>query len=268
MGGLSATDGPQMKGEHMANIPIALQLYTVREEAARDFAGTLAQVATIGYAGVELAGYGPFSAAELRARLDALGMTVAGSHIALTRMETELATVVHECRTLGCPTLVCPFLPPERRTEAAYREVAAALNRIGAVVHGEGLGLCYHNHAFEFETMIDGVTAFDWLAANTDPALVRFELDAYWAQKAGHDPTMLLRHYTGRVPLVHLKDMTADAARTFAPVGTGAVDFAPIFAAAERGGVAWYIVEQDRAEGSAITAARTSFANLKRMGKV
>jgi sugar phosphate isomerase/epimerase len=181
-----------MMEDPMANIPVALQLYTVREEAARDFVGTLDQVAGIGYRGVELAGYGPLTAEALRAKLDALGMTVAGSHIALARMEAELPAVIRECQTLGCPTLVCPFLPPERRTDAAYRDVAASLNRIGAAAHAEGLGLCYHNHAFEFETMIDGLTAFDWLAAHTDPALVQLELDAFWVQKAGQHPTVLL----------------------------------------------------------------------------
>ncbi len=251
----------------MANVPVALQLYTVREEAVRDFVGTLEQVAGIGYKGVELAGYGPLTPQALRAKLDALGMAVAGSHIALTRMETELPSVIRECQILGCPTLVCPFLPPERRTQAAYRDVATVLNQIGAAVHAEGLSLCYHNHAFEFETMIDGISAFDWLIANTDPALVRCELDAFWVRKAGHDPAIVLEKYAGRVPLVHLKDMTADAEQTFAPVGAGSMDFSPIFAAAERGGVQWYIVEQDRADGSAIEAARTSWHNLRAMGK-
>lgn len=253
---------------HMARIPVALQLYTVREEAARDFVGTLEQVAGIGYVGVELAGYGPLTPEELRAKLDALGMVVAGSHIALARLENELPAVIAECRVLGCPTVVCPVLPQERRTEVGFRDLAISLNRIGAMVQAEGLAFCYHNHAFEFETMIDGVTAFEWLAAHTDPALVQLELDAFWAQKAGHDPAALLTQYVGRVPLVHLKGMTADAEQTFAPVGAGSVDFAPIFAAAERGGVHWYIVEQDKAEGSAITAAQTSWENLRAMGKL
>ncbi|MDQ2784874.1 MAG: sugar phosphate isomerase/epimerase [Chloroflexota bacterium] len=252
----------------MVIVPVALQLYTVRDEAARDFVGTLEQVAGIGYVGVELAGYGPLSPKEVRAKLDMLGMVVAGSHIALARLENELPAVIAECRILGCSTLVCPVLPHERRTEDGFRGLATTLNRIGATARAEGLALCYHNHAFEFETMIDGVTAFDWLAAHTDPALVQLELDAFWAQKAGHDPAALLAHYTGRVPLVHLKDMTADVEQTFAPVGTGCVDFAPIFAAAERGGVHWYIVEQDKAEGSAIDAARTSWEHLRAMGKL
>ena len=252
----------------MASIPVALQLYTVREEASRDFIGTLERVAGIGYTGVELAGYGPLSPEELRAKLDALGVAVAGSHVALARLENELPAVIVECRILGCPTVVCPILPQERRTEDGFGSLAVTLNRIGALVQADGLTFCYHNHAFEFETMIDGVTAFDWLAANTDPALVQLELDAFWVQKAGQNPTAVLETYTGRVLLLHLKDMTADAEQTFAPVGTGSVNFAPIFVAAEQGGVQWYIVEQDRAEGSAIDAARTSFANLKQMGKI
>jgi sugar phosphate isomerase/epimerase len=252
----------------MADVPIALQLYTVREDAARNFVGTLDQVAAIGYTGVELNGYGPLTPADLRAKFDALGLAVAGSHVALVRLENELDAVVAECRTLQCPTVVCPVLPAERRTEDGFRQLASSLNAIGRTVTASGLTLCYHNHAFEFETEIDGIAAYDWLMANTDPALVQIEIDAFWVQKAGRDPTAYIEKYRGRVPLVHLKDMTADAAQTFAPVGAGSVDFAPLFAAAERGGVQWYIVEQDRAEGSAIEAARTSWTNLRAMGKL
>jgi sugar phosphate isomerase/epimerase len=252
----------------MANVPVALQLYTVREDAARDFVGTLDQVAAIGYAGVELAGYGPLTPPEFRAKLDALSLTVAGSHVALTRLENELGTVIAECQMLQCPTVVCPVLPAERRSEEGFRKLATSLNGIGSAVKASGLNLCYHNHAFEFETEIDGMAAYDWLMANTDPALVQIEIDAFWVQKAGHDPAEYIQKYSGRVPLVHLKDMTADAEQTFAPVGTGSVDFAPLFAAAERGGVRWYIVEQDRAEGSAVEAARTSWSNLRAMGKI
>jgi sugar phosphate isomerase/epimerase len=252
----------------MATVPVALQLYTVREDAARDFVGTLDQVAAIGYAGVELAGYGPLTPDELRSKLDALHLMVAGSHIALTRLESELPQVIAECRMLENPTIVCPALPPDRRTEGGFRNLAPSLNAIGQTARDAGLGFCYHNHAFEFESEIDGVSAYDWLMAHTEPSLVQIEMDAFWLQKAGRDPAAYIEKYSLRVPLLHLKDMTPDAEQTFAPVGTGTVDFAPIFAAAERGGVAWYIVEQDRAVGSAIDAARTSFENLKRMGKV
>ena len=249
-------------------IPIALQLYTVREEAARDFPGTLRQVADIGYAGVELAGYGGMEVGALRERLKSLGLAVAGSHVALARLETDLGNVIADCYTLECETVVCPVLPAEQRNEQGFRALARTLNVIGGTLHTHGLAFCYHNHAFEFETTIDGQRAYDWLIANTNPAYVGLEIDVYWLRKAGHDPAAYLHKNAGRIPLVHLKDMTADAEQTFAPVGTGAIDFAPIFAAAELGGAAWYIVEQDRSAGTAIEAARTSWENLRAMGKV
>src|SRR6476646_2284911 len=105
----------------MATVPVALQLYTVREEAARDFAGTLEQVAAIGYTAVELAGYGPLTPEEYKKKLDSLGIAVAGSHVALLRQKHDPPALVSECQTLHCPYIVCPALPPERRTEEGFR---------------------------------------------------------------------------------------------------------------------------------------------------
>jgi sugar phosphate isomerase/epimerase len=248
-------------------IPIALQLYTVRDETAQDMAGTLAQVAEMGYAGVELAGYGGMTADDLRAQLDALGLRVAGSHVALARLEGELPQVLAECHALGVTQLVCPVLPADQRSVTGFTALAETLNSVGKVAQAEGITLCYHNHAFEWETTINGMAAYDWLADNTDAANVQLEPDVYWLIKAGQDPAMYLRRYSDRVPLVHLKDITKDERATFAPVGEGSVDFAPIFAAAEQAGAQWYIVEQDRADGSAIDAARASLTNLRALGK-
>lgn len=248
--------------------PIALQLYTVRDETARDMAGALAQVAEMGYAGVELAGNGGLTVNDLRAQLDALGLRVAGSHVALARLEGELPQVLAECHTLGVTHLVCPVLPADQRSAAGFAALAKTLNRVGTAARAEGITLCYHNHAFEWETTIDGIAAYDWLASNTDATNVQLEPDVYWLIKAGQDPAAYLLRYAGRVPLVHLKDITKDERATFAPVGEGSVDFAPIFAAAEQAGAQWYIVEQDRADGSAIEAAHTSLTNLRAMGKM
>ena len=100
----------------MAAIPVALQLYTVREDAARDFVGTLDAVAQIGYSGVELAGYNGMSASDLRAKLASLTLSVAGSHVPWVRLERELPQVIEECHILRCDYIVCPILPPEMRT--------------------------------------------------------------------------------------------------------------------------------------------------------
>jgi sugar phosphate isomerase/epimerase len=155
----------------------------------------------------------------------------------------------------------------DQRTPAGFQTLAETLNRVGAAARAERITLCYHNHAFEWETTIDGMAAFDWLAGKTDADTVQLELDIYWLLKAGYDPAMYLQRYAGRVPLVHLKDITKDERQTFAPVGAGSVEFAPIFAAAEQAGARWYIVEQDRSDGSAIEDARTSLTNLRAMGK-
>lgn len=252
----------------MMATPIALQLYTVRDLTAQDFPGTLAQVATIGYAGVELAGYGGMAVPDLKAKLDQLHLRVAGSHVALKRLETELPQVIEECHTLHTAYLVCPVLPQELRSPEGFRALAESLNSIGETAHTNDLTLCYHNHAFEWETEVDGTPAYDWLLDHTDRAYVQFELDIYWLLKAGQDPAEYLAQQAGRMPLVHLKDMTTDERHTYAPVGTGSVQFSPVFTAAEHGGVTWYIVEQDQADGSSIEAARTSYGNLKAMGKV
>lgn len=248
-------------------VPVALQLYTVRDEAAKDFPGTLEAVAAMGYGAVELAGYGGMTVLDLRRKLESLGLAVAGSHVPWTRLEGELPQVMEECHQLRCEYVVCPALPNNLRTADGYQAVAEQFAEIAQTCGANDLQFAYHNHAWEFETEIGGTNAYDWML--TQPALagMRFELDAYWVVKAGRNPADYLSRFAGRFPLVHLKDISDDERETFAPVGAGKMNFAPVFAAAEAGRVAWYIVEQDKADGSALDAARTSIENLRAMGK-
>lgn len=242
--------------------PVALQLYTVREDCQRDFAGTLRQVAAMGYAGVELAGYGGFTAAALRSLLDDLGLAVAGNHVRLERLENELDQVIEENLVLGNRYVVCPSIPEYRRQdEAGWRQVAGSLDAIGQRLKAHGLQLCYHNHAFEFVRVGEGY-ALDLLFAATDPDRVKAELDVYWVRRGGEDPVAYLRRLGPRCPLVHLKDMAPDG--SFAEVGTGQLDFAAICAAAS--GAAWFVVEQDVCQRPPLESARISLENLHRMG--
>jgi sugar phosphate isomerase/epimerase len=126
--------------------------------------------------------------------------------------------------------------------------------------------LCYHNHDFEFR-QFDGRYGLDILLGATDPELVKAEVDTYWVQKTGVDPAAYLRQYAGRCPLVHLKDMTADESRTFAEIGEGSMDWSAIFTAAEAGGAAWYIVEQDTCRRAPLESVAISLRNLQSMGK-
>jgi sugar phosphate isomerase/epimerase len=256
---------------------IALQMYTLREEAKGDFAGILRRVAELGYEGVELAGYGGLEAPALRALLDELGLVAAASHVRLERLQSALDEELDFAEAIGCRDLVCPSAPEGRReTVDDYRRLAALLDEVGERCRQRGTRFSYHNHAFEFvrlpaaEPASAGTTAraLDLLLGWTDPQLVRWEPDVYWIARAGDDPVAYLHAYAGRCPLVHLKDVADDAERSFAPVGAGTLDFGQICDAAQTGGAEWLIVEQDRSVGPAIESVAVSIANLRAWGRV
>jgi sugar phosphate isomerase/epimerase len=254
--------------DRMAKIPIALQLYTVREEMRRNPEGTLRNVAAIGYAGVEFAGYAEWKASELKSLLAKLNLRPAGGHVPIEQLERDLDAVIQFSLELGNPYVVCPWIPRERRKDKAdWVAIAELFNSIGEKCSGNGLTFCYHNHSFEFEKF-DDAYALDLLFGATSPELVKAELDTYWIKHGGADPAEYLKRYAGRCPLVHLKDMADDEERSFAEVGQGILDWEGIFEAAEAGGVEWYIVEQDTCPGSPFESARLSFENLRNWGKV
>lgn len=251
----------------MAEIPVALQLYTVRDQLKEDFPGTMRAVAQIGYTGVELAGYGGLTARDLRRLLHDLSLRVAGDHVSLDRLENQLDAVLDFSQEIGNHYVVCPFVPEARRKDAAgWLQFAASLNEIGRKVTERGLAFCYHNHAFEFEPL-DGSNGFRILYENSDARYVQMELDMFWAKKGGDDPAAILRRYPGRCPIVHLKDMTGDAEQTFAEVGEGVLGFEPVFGAATSGGVAWYVVEQDRCRRPPLESAQLSLRHLREWGR-
>jgi sugar phosphate isomerase/epimerase len=249
----------------MPRNPIAIQMYTLRDQVAADIVGTLRAVAELGYGAVELHSFGGLSAADLRTQLDTLGLQVAGVHIALNRLEQQLDAALADMRALGSRYVVCPFLPPERRSAEGYHTLAQTLGRVGRECRAQGFQLCYHNHDFEFQRLSEQ-TGFDILFGKTDAALVQFELDVYWAAFAGRDPVEQLGSLKGRVPLVHLKDMAAGS-RTFAEVGHGTLDFPAILAACDAAGAQWLIVEQDRSERPPLESVGMSLAYLRSLGR-
>ena len=126
----------------MATNPLSLQTYTLRDLASVDYVGTLKKVKEIGYGAVEVAGVGGISAAELRRELDAIGLIVSGAHVPIQALESQLDTVLADMQTLGAPYLICPWMPPERRSSADdYRALARVLNGIGERVSRAGLTL-------------------------------------------------------------------------------------------------------------------------------
>jgi sugar phosphate isomerase/epimerase len=224
---------------------ISLQLYTVREETARDMLATLRRISEIGYPAVEFAGFGGLSAAELRSILDDLGLRTSGAHVPYNSWETDPEAIITEMHTLDCAHAILPMAPPEQRSdESAVATLARSLNRWGELCRKEGVTFSYHNHDFEFAPL-GGTTMWDILVRVTDPELVYFELDLYWVRYGGADPEPLLSDLGDRIPLVHLKDMASDEQSSDLPVGEGTMPWKGLLRAADAAGVQWYVAEQD-----------------------
>ncbi|MBN1220760.1 MAG: sugar phosphate isomerase/epimerase [Anaerolineae bacterium] len=246
----------------MPSSPLAVQMYTVRAAAAQDFSGALQKVAQLGYDAVELAGTYNLSAPELRQILDNLGLKCVSAHVSLADLRADLDRQIDTYLALGAAYLACPFLPPQERND--YRAIAVELNGLGERCRAQGLQFCYHHHSFELE-QFQGKYGLDILLEQSDPANVKLQVDTYWLQAGGIDPADYIRKWSGRVPLLHLKDMSATEPSTFAEIGTGILDWPGIFAAAKTNGVEWYIVEQDTCPGDPFESLKISIENYRHM---
>ncbi|MDQ0482471.1 sugar phosphate isomerase/epimerase family protein [Guptibacillus hwajinpoensis] len=242
----------------MANIPVAVQMYTLREECEKDFVGTLEKVAEIGYQGVEFAGYYGMPAKDLKKVIDQLGLKAVSSHIPLDSLQEDLLSVIEYQREIGSNKIVCPFIAPEQRTEEGYSELIRSLNDIGQECSKEGITLSYHNHDFELERLRNGKTALETILDETNPEWVKAEFDIYWLTRAGEDPVEWMRRYQDRTPLVHLKDMTMGGEKVFAELGTGGVDLNAVLNQENASNVEWWIVEQDRCNRSPLESIEIS----------
>lgn len=247
----------------MKRIPVAVQMFTLREESGQDFAGTLRKVAELGFDGVEFAGYSGLTAKEVKALLDDLGLQAAASHVPLEQLENNLAQVIEDQKTLGSKYVVCPYLLPDHRSEEDYKALITILDEAGETCRREGITLCYHNHDFELERLSDGRMALEAIFDDTDRENVKTELDVYWLAKAGEQPVQWINRYKNRTPLVHLKDMTRDEEQFFAELGTGGVDIEAVLNVGEEAGVQWWVVEQDVSRRTPFESIEISMDYLK-----
>jgi sugar phosphate isomerase/epimerase len=255
---------------------ISIQLFTLRNQLAIDFEGTIAALADIGYTKVEHAGFVGRTVQEFKAVLDANGIVSTSGHVLIPQPFNAAAwsASLADANTLGSTYIVHPFFGINfatgevTRTTAPWRAFARDMNRAGRMARDAGLKLGYHNHNWEFFRLTDDPsrTAYDVLTAETDPDLVHLEIDLFWAIRGARDPVDLIEANKGRVLQYHVKDM--NQAGSFEDPGQGLLDFPRIFEHSKTAGVDEYIVERDdagsppRSPADALTTARVGYEFL------
>lgn len=246
-------------------LPIAIQLYSLRDDTAKDAESTLRAVKEYGYDGVEFAGLCGKTPEEMKALIDEIGLVPVSAHISLYDLRDNAEKVINDYKTVGCKHLVVPGLAEDDRPgKDGFVQVVKDMDRFGEMIRNAGMTLSYHNHDFEFVRMENGEYGFDYLYSNTKPENVKMQQDSCWVKVAGESPEAYLEKYANRCPLLHLKDFAGEKSANmynligidetkkdapsnfeFRPVGSGVQNFRSIVSAAEKCGVEWLIVEQD-----------------------
>ena len=252
----------------MKETQVAAQLYTIRDylQTPKDIAKALAKVRQIGYRIVQLSGLGKIEPEELRKILDGEGLIGNSTHTSLERLRNETSRVIEEHQILGAEYAVCPWLPEEYRSPDGYRRLARELSEIGKIMAKDKITLCYHNHAFEFEKF-GKKTGLEIIYAESNPKYLQAELDIYWVAVGGGDPTAWCLKYSGRFPIVHLKDLgMKDNKQIYLEVGEGNLNWKSILSACKKAGVKIYAVEQDECQRDPLESLKISLDNLHGFG--
>lgn len=231
--------------------PVAIQLFSVRDEIVQNFYGTLKKIKQLGYDGVEFAGLLHHTVAEMKEMCGDVGLIPISAHVPYTGMIADPEGVLGSYAELGCRFVAIPYLEEEFRPGAEqFPEVAKNIQTFGRIAKKYGMTLAYHNHDFEFEK-IDGKNVLDLLYEAIPADALETELDTCWVKVGGEDPADYLRKYAGRSGILHLKDYVGEKTGDiltdfhFTPVGHGKLDFQSILKAADQSGVKWLVVEQD-----------------------
>ena len=279
------------KQTELADLPVALQLYTVRDNMAEDFLGTLTKVKNMGYDGVEFAGLYDYAPAQVKQWCDSLGLVPVSAHVPLADMLEDVDKVIADYKAVGCQYIVVPYVTEERRPGGElFLQMVEEIRTIGEKAKVAGLVLLYHNHDFEFNKLESGQTGLDYLYENVPADFLQTELDQCWVKYAGYEPVEYLKKYEGRSPVVHLKDFfksgeqegdpyaliglnedekKENTAFEFRPVGYGIQDIPAIIETAKAVGSKWLVVEQDQPSmgKTPLECAETSMEYLKSLKK-
>jgi sugar phosphate isomerase/epimerase len=255
----AASDSDARRIEH-----VGLQLYTVRSAMGKDLEGTIAAVAAAGITELEFAGYFNKPAEWWRELMKKHGLTAPSTHIGLPKTDAEWEPQFAMSKAMGHEWVIVPSFGAEFRGEGGYKRLADRLNSSGALAKKAGLRMGYHNHNAEFAVAEGGKTGMDILLENTDPSLVDFELDLYWAVKAGADPMAFIKAHPKRIACCHVKDAGPAPDLAMMDVGAGTIDFKTILAAGRKVGLKHWFIEHDNPK-DAIASITASAAALKKL---
>jgi sugar phosphate isomerase/epimerase len=239
------------------NGPVGLQLWSLKDDMAKDVPGTLGRLRALGIRQVETAGVPSGLTVEaFRKALDEADLVCQAAHVQFGPLREDPAKAVAEAKALGARFAVCPWVPHDgkagfNRDDAT--KAADVFNKASQAARAEGLRVGYHPHGYEFVSAGEG-TYFDLIVKNTDPGVV-FEIDIFWAKAGGADPAALIASLPGRVPLMHVKDMlkglSLPAGSSGAPkdsdvaAGSGQLDLPAIFRASIKSGMEIYYIEDE-----------------------
>ncbi|MBR7099095.1 MAG: sugar phosphate isomerase/epimerase [Clostridia bacterium] len=271
----------------MKKFPVAIQVFSVRKEAEANLYGTLKKIKALGYDGIELAGLYGHKPAEIREMCADIGLTPISAHVPYVDLVADTEGTLKLYAEIGCAYVAVPYLSSEHRPGSdQFGQVIENIKKIGMVAKDMGITLLYHNHDFEF-MKLDGKYALDILYDTVPADYLQTELDMCWVNVGGEKPAEYLLKYTGRSPVLHLKDFVGERSEdmyeligierkapprpegfAFRPVGYGKQDFPTILAAAEKAGVQWVVVEQDSPteENTPLECAEMSRNYLKSIG--
>jgi sugar phosphate isomerase/epimerase len=248
--------------------PINVQLYTLREECKKDFPGTLRKVAEAGFGAVEFAGLYDHKAEEIKAVLQGAGLTASSCHVGLNDLQKDFAKIHQDyVTTLGCEYVIVPSGPRKFDDGGkTWKDFCAAMREMKKKCDAAGFKLGYHNHSFEFENMIDGKPAYDFMFHERPDESPLAEMDICWVANGKHDPVNEMRRLKGRVKLLHVKDLDPGPPPHDTEVGSGIIQWNAIYKTAEDVGVKWLVIERDHPVGSGLDSIKQSLAYLKAQG--
>ena len=249
----------------MRDLPVALQLFSVRTDMESDFEGTLKRIKAFGYDGVEFAGLFDRSAHDIKKMCGEIGLMPISAHVPYNELLNE-ESVFKTYADIGCKYIVIPranddCLAGGERNAEFYKN----LIKLGNLANRYGMKLCYHNHNSEFKRF-NGVYKLDLMYEAISPKLLSTQLDTCWVKISGENPAEYMRKYAGRIEIVHFKDFIGSGDRfDYRPIGLGRQDFPSMLRAARELNVKWIVVEQDEPSmgKSPMECARLSMNYLK-----